>query len=299
MPALSVILPAHNAQSTVGRAVSSVLRTLPADAELVVLNDGSHDRTGAILAEFAATHKRLRVLTHAEPVGVAQALNALIAATDSEVVARMDADDVSLPGRFTHQLRRLRSVDVSFTSIMTFGPGLAAWRPRPNFRLDGPFMAALLCLTNPVCHPTLALRRSTLERAGGYREVPAEDYDLWMRLHLEGARLERSSRVGLAYRLHPGQTSAAAGWKSSSWQNPQTQETYAQFTHAVTGTPLTRLTAKAIDPAVSHDELERVIADFSAVLETMVTQLKPTQRIFTRRVLRQRISNAWAIRRSL
>src|SRR5699024_5894599 len=114
------------AADTIGAAVRSTLRALPADAELVVGDDGSTDDTLARLDDIQ--DPRLRV-TPGPGRGVAATLNALLSGVDSEFVARMDADDVVLPGRFARQLRALEDHDAVFTTVAEWrGSGL----PRPS-----------------------------------------------------------------------------------------------------------------------------------------------------------------------
>lgn len=107
MPRLSVLMPVYNSAATLPAAVKSTLRALPEDSELVILDDGSTDRTLALAQGF--TDQRVRVLSQSN-AGVAAALNALLSASDSEFIARMDADDIVLPGRFGRQLRDRKSV---------------------------------------------------------------------------------------------------------------------------------------------------------------------------------------------
>src|SRR4051794_10401516 len=101
MPRLSVIVPAFNAAGTIASAIRSTTRALPRDAEVVVLDDGSADGTAD--AVRALDDARVRVISRPNR-GVAVTLNDLLDATDSELVARMDADDLVLPGRFVRQL---------------------------------------------------------------------------------------------------------------------------------------------------------------------------------------------------
>ena len=77
-----------------------------------------------------------------------------------------------------------------------------------------------LLLTNPVCHPTMLATRDIIDRVGGYRSVPAEDYDLWIRVASAGGRIRRLASWGLLYRIHPGQVTGNKAWRSDSWKNP-------------------------------------------------------------------------------
>lgn len=116
MPRLSVIMPARNAAVHIRTALTSTLRALPPDAELVVLDDASDDDTEQILHEVPDS--RLRVIRSESNLGVAESLNRLLDATDSQYVARMDADDVCFPWRFRVQRRQIANLDFSFTATL-------------------------------------------------------------------------------------------------------------------------------------------------------------------------------------
>ncbi|ARJ06114.1 hypothetical protein B5808_13440 [Cnuibacter physcomitrellae] len=222
MPQLVVLMPVRNGERTIVDAVKSTLRALPSDGELVVFNDGSSDNTMQLLSAFNSTS--LRVLgDSSSSIGVAGALNALIRASDSDLVARMDADDICLPGRLKYQMSRIkRGVDVSFTNTLHFGVGL----PRPSLpvQLKTSLIASLLLTSNPVAHSTMMCRRDVLEQSGGYRECMAEDYDLWLRLAASGHRLERSAVPFLAYRHHAGQVTSASNWSERAESEPMIED---------------------------------------------------------------------------
>src|SRR5207244_9535415 len=88
--------------------VESVLAQTLADLELIVVDDGSTDGTAAMLASFAERDLRIRVQTRS-PAGLAPALNAGCALARAPYIARMDADDVSLPDRLERQAAFLDS----------------------------------------------------------------------------------------------------------------------------------------------------------------------------------------------
>ena len=104
---MSVVLAARDAEKTVGEAVRSVLGQTSGDLELVVVDDGSVDGTGDILA--ATDDARLRVVRNAEPLGLAGALNVGLDDARGRYVARMDADDIALPDWLARVLERVGS----------------------------------------------------------------------------------------------------------------------------------------------------------------------------------------------
>ena len=95
-PLVSVVLAARDAEATISEAVQSVLGQSVRDLELVVVDDGSNDGTGRELEVVA--DERLQVVRNDTPLGLAGALNVGLDAARGTYVARMDADDVALPG---------------------------------------------------------------------------------------------------------------------------------------------------------------------------------------------------------
>lgn len=220
MPRLSVILPVKNGQRYLGAAVRSTLRSLPADSELVVLNDGSSDSTAQILESFVS--KKVRVFEFQESVGVSQGLNFLLDATDSEYVARMDADDLALPWRWNRQLRLAKKFDLVFTSALRIDsrgkilrpdlPGPIGWRSSPLH----------LMIANCFFHPSMLARRSSLPE-GLYRPLASEDYDMWLRMVAMGKSIVRDAVPGILYREHDAQISSSKRWKDQRGQEADRQ----------------------------------------------------------------------------
>lgn len=231
MPELSVLMPVRDAEDHVAQALRSVKRDLPRDAEVVVLDDGSTDGSRRVLERY--TGDRVRVLDHPGGLGVGGALQHLLDASDSRYVARMDADDLSLPGRFRSQRRHVLSgdCDFSFGSIVRFG-GRRQVRPGLPAPIRAEAMPLHLAVHNPLCHPTMFARRDAVVAAGGYRRVRAEDHDLWLRAVTHGFRLARMPWPVLAYRQHDAQVSTQGDWVHVALSEPTFRATYRDFTRA-------------------------------------------------------------------
>lgn len=295
MPRLSVLLPAYNAEATIGTAVKTTLRDLPNDAELVVLDDGSSDRTSAVVE--SVTDPRLRL--HSRPnKGVAMSLNELIDITDSEFIARMDADDLVLPGRFSRQLRALTgaagrsnggAADAVFTTVVEWG-GRRPQLPRLSLIGSKEFGMHLL-LTNPVAHSTLVARRSTIVAAGKYRVLPAEDYDLWLRLAHAGAKLRRLAAPGLAYRVHREQVTASDEWRRQSWQSSDVASSYSSLAEVLIGAPSMRISSLSIDTSFDANEKREQFFAFEARFTDALKNYDPAVQKTLRRKLAER--RAW------
>ncbi|HEV7622646.1 MAG TPA: glycosyltransferase [Amnibacterium sp.] len=205
MPRLSVLLPVKNGAAHLPAALASTVAALPADAELVVVDDASDDATPAILARAAERDARVRVLRRAMSSGVAAALNHGLRDSDSELVGRMDADDVCGRGRFRSQTALLGAADFVFGSMLLMDPAgrlRGAASPLPITPAAARYH---LLIGNFLSHPTMSCRRSALETLGGYADVVVEDYELWLRAAAAGLRLRKAVRPVLRYRVHPGQ----------------------------------------------------------------------------------------------
>lgn len=235
MPRLSVLVPVRNAAATVDLAIRSTLRAMPDDAELVVWDDASDDGTPEVLARIS--DRRLTVMQARKNAGPGGALRELLLATDSEYVARMDGDDVCLPWRFRAQLRLLRSgaCDLAFSSAVMFRTDPLRLRPSLPRTIRPVAMPVHLAVTNLLCHPSLTASRAALERAGGYRAVPAEDYDLWLRSAAAGLRLMRHGLPVVGYRHHHGQVSAAGDYARRVRGDSLLRESYQSMLVAALG----------------------------------------------------------------
>jgi glycosyltransferase involved in cell wall biosynthesis len=209
-PLVSVVLAARDAEATVEEAVRSVLRQGVDDLEVLVVDDGSVDGTADALA--AVGDSRLRVMRNEKALGLAGALNIGLDAARGTYLARMDADDVALPGWLDRILGRIRSAPAA----AVVGTGMI------DLRADGTLgtvhrmpvgaravrWAALF--SSPFFHSTVVVDRGVLEHHG-LRYDPSfpesEDYDLWARL-LEVAEGDNVSEALVLYRKHDAQASS-------------------------------------------------------------------------------------------
>ena len=235
MERLTVLLPARNAEKTIRVAVSSVLRGLPPDGKLLILNDASSDGTGEVAAGLARADGRVGVLTSDVQLGVAGALNALIDAADTPLIGRMDADDIALPWMFRRQIPAMHrgNLDAVFSPVIWFG---RFWF---HFQVPlsiGPAASPYeLLLANMFQHPTIVGRRSAIVDAGGYRPVPAEDWDLWIRMALHGARLSRIALPGLLVRCHADSITATKVWQKAFAHAVETAQVHQELSRQLLG----------------------------------------------------------------
>ncbi len=198
-PAVSILLPVHNAGRTLSRAIDSLRAQTFTDWELLAVDDGSTDATPGILAAAACDDPRVRVL-RIEKSGIVAALNSGLAAAGAPLVARMDADDEARPTRLARQVALLAArpeIGVCATQVEFGGDPVAhrgyALHVEWTNSLTTPEEIALnRFIESPVAHPSVMFRRELVVAHGGYREHNwPEDYELWLRWLEAGVRFAK------------------------------------------------------------------------------------------------------------
>jgi glycosyltransferase involved in cell wall biosynthesis len=116
-PQVSVIIPVYNGAADVAMAIDSILTQTFTDFELIVVNDGSTDRTAAVLK--AVSDPRIRIVDR-ENAGIATALNHGIALARGKYIARLDHDDRAKPTRLEKQFRFME-VNPDYAMVGTRG----------------------------------------------------------------------------------------------------------------------------------------------------------------------------------
>jgi glycosyltransferase involved in cell wall biosynthesis len=211
MPIVSILMPCYNVAGTVAETLESLESQTLADFEVIAVDDGSSDNTLDILKAWPKQDARFRVLARAHE-GIIPALNAGLAACQAPLVARMDADDLAHPERLARQVAYLdQHPDVALVSCLV--RGFPEDTLREGFRIYIEWLNSLVSdedihreifVESPVAHPSVTYRKAWVDKLGGYQERGwAEDYDLWLRLYLAGARFAKIPEVLLSWREHP------------------------------------------------------------------------------------------------
>ncbi len=200
LPVVSVIMSMHNSASTVRTAVRSILMQSLNDWELIVVDDGSSDRSAAIIEEFH--DERIRLVRESSSAGLASRLNQAVALSRGEFIARMDADDICFPERLSRQVERLREdqeLDLLGCGVVVFRSGGELVGEMP-VGLDHNEVVAQPFIGFPFPHP------SWCGRADWFRKNPydsmlrvAQDQDLLLR-SFRHSKLGSLDVVLLAYR---------------------------------------------------------------------------------------------------
>ena len=183
-PLVSVVMPTHNAAATLDEAVCSILNQTCRSLEFIIIDDGSSDDTVAKLEECVKSDNRVRLFRQKKE-GMIAALNWGCRIAQGQFIARMDADDISLPRRTERQVQFLNGhpeigiVGTWVSRMNEKGSTMGEAHPSPNPRVLKWEHFFGIC----VIHPTVMMRREILEKLDFYRAdaVYAEDRDLWLR----------------------------------------------------------------------------------------------------------------------
>ena len=190
-PEVSVVIPTKDRWPMLSRiALPAALGQEDVDVEVIVVDDGSSDATGAELATLAAEDGRVRAVRHDHPRGVGAARNAGIAAAQGEWIAFLDDDDFWAPRKLRTQLDAARSESASFVyagavAVDETGRVLYSYPFPASAELRGKLLVSDVL---PAGASNVAVRTDVLREVGGFDErfLQIEDWDLWIRLAAAG-----------------------------------------------------------------------------------------------------------------
>lgn len=206
-PAISVLMPVYNCAEFLQDTMDSILCQSMSDFELIIVDDGSKDKTSEIVISRAQQDSRIIYLRQHKNKGVASSLNYGLRHVTTEFVARMDGEDIANKKRFEVQLQYLREnpeigvvgTQTEFIDLNGEKTQQAKWIKPTKHNM----IAWRLLFDTPICHPSTMIRTFLLKASGGYDEnYPNEDMQLWTRLAFE-TRFANLSETMLKYRMPP------------------------------------------------------------------------------------------------
>ena len=198
------MLPAKDAELTLGAAARSCLEQTFEDFELLLIENDSTPGTRAVMQQLLAEDERVRIVNSPPGAGFIAALNHGWREARGELLARMDADDLCAPERIARQVEFLDTNP----EIAACGTLVRILRRNLDGEVEPPFegyavfenwlnsvvtpdgISAQRFIDSPIANPSAMMRRTVFVEIGGYREVAwAEDYDFWLRMLESGLRI--------------------------------------------------------------------------------------------------------------
>ncbi len=205
-PAVTVLMTVYNGSRYLREAIDSIRAQIFSDYELLVIDDGSTDDSLPLARSLA--DERTRVIAQQPNRGIRATLNRGLQESRGRYVAIMDQDDVAAPDRLALQVAHLDAhaeAGLCGGDVELFGE-----RSGPSWvrHFEAAPLRVALLFENPICHPSVMLRRAVLSTHGlEYPEFPyAEEYALWVRLSRVASLANLRARV-LRYRTHAQQIS--------------------------------------------------------------------------------------------
>lgn len=213
-PLVSILMSVHNEPvKFIDVAVDSILKQTYSNIEFVIIDDASNYETQQHLRELANKHKNIILHINENNIGLTASLNKGLTLVRGEYIARMDADDYSLPLRIERQVEFLKNhleINIVGTGVVSFGEKVIFMSPVNGFTPAD--IQTSLFFQSSLCHPSVMLRRSFLNQTGlkyDERVKKGQDYDLWERASLyDGLAVIKD--VLLYYRLHPKQITSTS-----------------------------------------------------------------------------------------
>ena len=202
---ISVILPVYNAEQYLQEAIESILNQTYENFELIILNDGSTDTSLSIIQQFVDKDKRI-ILVNRENKGLIYTLNEGINIAKGKYIARMDADDISLPNRFEKQIELMEKENLDIC-------GCHFLLVDEQNNINGLNLTPLsheMCFLSlaskvPFAHPSVMIRKEFLVKNnllyGQSNYKIAEDFDLWIRMYEKGAKFGNVNDILFRYRI--------------------------------------------------------------------------------------------------
>ena len=188
---VTVIMAVYNEENYIEKAILSIEEQTIDDIELIVCDDASSDETYRILLELEKKYSNIILIRNKSNKGLAYSLNRCIEIANGEYLARMDADDVSLPERIEKQLLFLeKNTDYDLVGcqyVMIDNNNCKLYSHKLTIPTE-----KVLPLDVPFAHPTIIIRSSSMKKLNGYlvskHTLRCEDLEMWYRFFSSGMK---------------------------------------------------------------------------------------------------------------
>jgi glycosyltransferase involved in cell wall biosynthesis len=207
LPKISILMPVYNAEAYLDQTIQSILFQTFDNFEFLIIDDKSTDNSLNVIKKYKDA--RIKLYENEVNLGYVKSLNFLIQYTTGEYLARQDNDDISNLNRLQEQIKFLDNnpnVLLCGSNYKIFGKK----NYNSNVPLTNKQIKAFLLFNNPLCHPTVLLRKSIFKKFSidYYDEnmCPSEDYALWFEISKHGEIVNLPNYL-LEYRIHNSNTS--------------------------------------------------------------------------------------------
>ena len=174
---ISIIMSTFNSESFVKNSIDSLLLQTYKDYEILILDDNSTDSTYDILKDYERDNSSVKIFKNDQNIGLTKSLNILISKSTGTLIARQDDDDISSENRLQTQINVMKKYNLDFCTTRAITAPEKKIRPKFTIYFPKKF---IIKYKNPFVHGSLLIKKSVLEKLGGYDEnfYYAQDYKL-------------------------------------------------------------------------------------------------------------------------
>ena len=225
----------YNCAPTLQEALDSLYAQTFQDFKIILCDDGSHDNTYQIAEDNARLHPNIVLIKNEKNMGLNYTLNHCLEYADTEYVARMDGDDISLPARFEKESKFLDG-HPEFAVVST---------PMIYFDEDGDYKKGFgkgeihaddFIKGTPICHAPCMGRKIAFDAVGRYsvdeRLLRVEDYHLWFKMFAQGYKLYMLNEC--LYKMRDDRNAVAR----RNWMNRRNEAYVKHIGYKMIGLPL-------------------------------------------------------------
>ena len=197
-------------ESDIREAVESILDQTFSEFEFIIIND---DPTRLVIKEILDSYSdnRIRLYQNHSNIGLAMSMNMAAELAQTNIFARMDADDIAQPNRLEEQFKIISQGNYDFVFsdydyIDEKSQIIENKHNNPYYTSDE--LNKVLARVNVIHHPTVMFTKAIFEKVGGYRNFPcSQDVDLWFRMNEADCRFYMIKEKLLHYRINPNSVS--------------------------------------------------------------------------------------------
>lgn len=185
MATISIVMPVYNGKEYLKESINSILDQTYTDWEFLIINEhGSNDGSKEIIEEYSKVDSRIILIQNEERLGISASMNVGIDRASGKYIARMDADDISMPKRFQKQVEFMENnpdIGMCGVEVEIFGSNSFEW----GLETDRNKLATNILFYSPSVHPTVMIRKEILDKYNlRYNEDyrASEDYELFAKI---------------------------------------------------------------------------------------------------------------------
>lgn len=206
-PLVSVIMPCYNREKYVVESIESILNQTYTNFEFIIIDDCSTDKTFEVVKEYAEKDKRILPFRNDKNYCYVYSLNKALKIAKGKYIARMDDDDISLPERLKKQVDFLENNE----DIAVLGTFIEIFDNENNrykswiIESDNEVLKILMTFFNPICHPSVMIRKDFLEKYNitySKKHEYSEDYIMWKTIIENNGKISNIPEILLKYRRH-------------------------------------------------------------------------------------------------